>query len=61
MAGAVFPFICKPVAASLLALASTEDVKKSDVDLVEKGVCIESGRQHLGHVVEGRDCERCKG
>ena len=34
--------------------------QRSDVDLVEKSACIES-RQHLGHVVEGRDCERCKG
>ena len=35
--------------------------QRSDVDLVKKSACIESGRQHLGHVAEGRDCECRKG
>ena len=35
--------------------------QRSDVDLVEKSACTESGRQHLGHVVEERDRECRKG
>ena len=35
--------------------------QRSDVDLVEKSACVESGRQHFSHVAEGRDCECRKG
>ena len=35
--------------------------QRSGVDLVEKSACIENGRQHLGHVAEGRDRECRKG
>ena len=38
----------KPVAASLLALASTVYVKEVTLDLVEKSACIESGSRGRG-------------
>ena len=60
MAGAAFPSL---QACSHLATGTgVHRVRqRSDGELVEKSACIESERQHFGHVAEGRDCECRKG